>query len=982
MISSDVNNYDLHTIPLERARALIGKRFDEDYYFTRDPRLPRQGFDALAHYLRVGWREGRDPSPDFSTARYLEANPDVAAFDVNPLLHYVVYGRVEGRPAFRPTLPPLAESQRGALPPVLRLVPNIMTETHGEAAHASGEQARITDEMMVLRDHFDSQFYADRYADMRGPGVNALEHYCVFGWKEHRDPCAAFSTRRYLQANKDVAASGVNPFYQYIVYGRAEGRLTYPSGSSGPQDLAVDPEARLVTDDALRDLIRFPPLPPRRLVGKYNPASLVVDWVIPDFAVGSGGHMTLFRLVRWLELFGHRCRIWLSDLAIHENAVDAYDDILKYFQTIRAEVRLARDGLAEAVGDVLVATGWQTVARVMNATGFRERCYLVQDFEPSFYATGSHGLAAAWTYTQDLACICASAWLSEIVSKQFGRWTRTFALAYDPEHYYPRTLKSSQATRSRRIAKSKLIEPQIAVYARITTPRRCVELVLLALEHLAVSGTEFTVHLFGAEFEALAANFPCVSHGIVEPQALGRLYRRCDIGICLSATNYSLVPIEMMACGLPVLEIDTPSTRAVFPDGVVTRADAHPLLIAEAVQRLLHSPAMRADQAKAASKWIEGLSWEASARNVEQAMIERLAGRGHRAVANGRGARRKPYAPYVSVCIPTLNGGDLLTQVVNRLAAQRCPWESEIIILDSESDDGSIAALPDVDRMRIGTISRQEFQHGRARNQMAGMARGAFVAFLTQDACPANAFWLYNLVTTLEHFPNAGGVFGRHIPWPNASPFVRREIERHFVDFERYPLALSCDTDPGRWRSGDPAWRQILHFFSDNASCLRKSVWERLPFPEVDYGEDQLWCNRVLQAGLQRVYAPGAVVLHSHDYSPEECEKRAETEIRFFQQQFGYVLLDLNIPPEDMLRERNNEDECWARTNGIGRDQLEERFRLNEAWVRGALRGAGREAEIYRLGARGVGRPDTSTAGRRLSARPFCRPRPSGTAVR
>ena len=654
--------------------------------------------------------------------------------------------------------------------------------------------------------------------------------------------------------------------------------------------------------------------------------------------MGSGGHMTLFRLVRRLEQSGHRCRIWLSDLAMHEDAAEAYDDILKHFQTIRAEVCLADDGLAEAKGDVLVATGWQTVARVMNTTGFRERCYLVQDFEPSFYAAGSHSLAAAWTYTQDLACICASPWLSETLAERFGRWTRAFALAYDPEHYHPPTKGAAQTAPRKRTVEGKAPGLQIAVYGRISTQRRCVELVLLALEHLAASGTRFTTHLFGAEFDAPAASFPCVAHAILDPQALGELYRQCDVGICLSATNYSLVPAEMMACGLPVLEIDVPSTRAVFPDGVVTRADAHPLRIAEALGELLQSRARRAKQAKAATEWINGLSWEASARDVGQAMVDRLAERGHRALAGRRGL--KPAAPHVSVCIPTLNGGDLLGRVVECLAAQRCPWEFEIVILDSELEDELVAALLDLPGLRIETIRRRDFQHGRSRNKLAGLARGAFVAFLTQDACPANAFWLYNLVATLEHFPKAGGAFGRHLPWPDASPFVKREIENYFAYFEHHPLAVSRDTDPDRWHSGDPAWRQMLHFFSDNASCLRKSVWERHPFPEVEYGEDQLWCDQILKAGLQRVYAPGAVVFHSHNYAPGDCEKRAETEARFFREQFGYALLDPGVSPADWLRGRNADDEWWARANGIGQDDLDQRCRLNAAWLRGALRGA------------------------------------------
>src|SRR3546814_11595423 len=52
------------------------------------------------HYLRIGAQLLYDPSPGFSTRRYLRANPDVAAAGMNPLVHYLRFGRGEGRPCF------------------------------------------------------------------------------------------------------------------------------------------------------------------------------------------------------------------------------------------------------------------------------------------------------------------------------------------------------------------------------------------------------------------------------------------------------------------------------------------------------------------------------------------------------------------------------------------------------------------------------------------------------------------------------------------------------------------------------------------------------------------------------------------------------------------------------------------------------------------------------------------------------------------
>ncbi len=53
--------------------------------------------DAAMHYLLHGADEGLDPGPFFSTNGYLRQNPDVAQRGMNPLAHYELFGRKEGR---------------------------------------------------------------------------------------------------------------------------------------------------------------------------------------------------------------------------------------------------------------------------------------------------------------------------------------------------------------------------------------------------------------------------------------------------------------------------------------------------------------------------------------------------------------------------------------------------------------------------------------------------------------------------------------------------------------------------------------------------------------------------------------------------------------------------------------------------------------------------------------------------------------------
>ncbi|MBY0294466.1 MAG: hypothetical protein K2X71_00250 [Methylobacterium sp.] len=71
--------------------------FDPVYYLDTYPDVAAHGCDPLEHYLVFGWKEGRDPSAQFSTTGYLSANPDVAAAGINPLVHYRMHGLSEGR---------------------------------------------------------------------------------------------------------------------------------------------------------------------------------------------------------------------------------------------------------------------------------------------------------------------------------------------------------------------------------------------------------------------------------------------------------------------------------------------------------------------------------------------------------------------------------------------------------------------------------------------------------------------------------------------------------------------------------------------------------------------------------------------------------------------------------------------------------------------------------------------------------------------
>ena len=79
---------------------------------------------------------------------------------------------------------------------------------------------------------FDTAFYLAHNPDVAAAGVDPLQHFLQFGWKEGRNPDAFFDVTYYLKQNPDVAAAAVDPLLHYQQFGYMEGRqpsLIFPT---------------------------------------------------------------------------------------------------------------------------------------------------------------------------------------------------------------------------------------------------------------------------------------------------------------------------------------------------------------------------------------------------------------------------------------------------------------------------------------------------------------------------------------------------------------------------------------------------------------------------------------------------------------------------------------------------------------------------------------------------------------------------------
>lgn len=100
---------------------------DDTWYLRAHPDVAASGIDPLEHFVRHGWREGRDPGPCFSVRYYLDRYADVREADINPLIHYLHQGWREGRmptPSFDPLQYLAARPEIRGLPvcPLVHLV--------------------------------------------------------------------------------------------------------------------------------------------------------------------------------------------------------------------------------------------------------------------------------------------------------------------------------------------------------------------------------------------------------------------------------------------------------------------------------------------------------------------------------------------------------------------------------------------------------------------------------------------------------------------------------------------------------------------------------------------------------------------------------------------------------------------------------------------------------------------------------------------
>ena len=133
-------------------------------------------------------------------------------------------------------------------------------------------------------------------------------------------------------------------------------------------------------------------------------------------------------------------------------------------------------------------------------------------------------------------------------------------------------------------------------------PRRCSQIGISALRIIKKMRPDVNIYLYGSNanpsrhFIDVPKNMKNL--GIISPNECNALYNKCCVGLCLSSSNPSRVPFEMMASGLPVVDLFLENNLYDMPDSSISLAEPTPEAIATAIVEILD----KKDKQKAMSK--------------------------------------------------------------------------------------------------------------------------------------------------------------------------------------------------------------------------------------------------------------------------------------------------------------------------------------------------------------------------------------------
>lgn len=215
----------------------------------------------------------------------------------------------------------------------------------------------------------------------------------------------------------------------------------------------------------------------------------------------------------------------------------------------------------------------------------------------------------------------------------------------------------------------------------------------------------------------------------------------------------------------------------------------------------------------------------------------------------------------VDVIIPVYKPDRGFLTLLKKLQTQTVPV-NRIIIMNTEQkyfDEmfSGTSLAQEHHNMIVEHLLKQEFDHGRTRNQGVRRSEADVFLMMTQDAIPADDFLVERLLTQLDR-EKVAAAYARQLPGRDSG-----EAERYVRQFN-YPAQSRVKT------KADLSELGIKTFFCSNVcAAYDRKIFDALGgfVNRAIFNEDMLFAAKAVEAGYGIAYAAEARVYHSHDYT-------------------------------------------------------------------------------------------------------------------
>lgn len=311
-----------------------------------------------------------------------------------------------------------------------------------------------------------------------------------------------------------------------------------------------------------------------------------IAWIVPWFSKGSGGHRTIFTNLNHLVENGYKCDMYVQSLQ-NEYPNQIYNRLVEDYGEFKGDV-FSGYQLAQKY-DMVIATGWDTAETVAKSDADK-KLYFIQDFEPWFFPMSSEYMMAEQSYSYGLQGVTIGKWLSSKIGSNYPTPTTYFNFCADLTKYHKlRDVKKEKA---------------VCLIFQPGKPRRCDKIAMKALQIVQTIDPGIKIYLYGSSKRKISGLK--VTHlGTITEKECNKLYNKCSVGLCMSASNPSRIPFEMMAAGLPVVELYHENNLYDLPEDGCLLAEPNPEAIATAILKIFSDDKLRKSMSDAGYKYMQ-----------------------------------------------------------------------------------------------------------------------------------------------------------------------------------------------------------------------------------------------------------------------------------------------------------------------------------------------------------------------------------------